>query len=206
MSGAVFRAFGTPLYRDTVQLNKKVINPILSDMKFNRLLSDDGWSSDDVYVLDNELSTLKQDVQNHLDNFMFNHFKLSRHYHIELQNSWVMKHKKGDHSALHWHANSLISGILYLQTDEESGDLAFVSQSSWCNNMFDFDYDEENPLNQTAVVHTPKDGEIILFPSKTYHQVTHSHSDHMRFCVAFNAYIRGDVQKTHEKSMGQLQM
>ena len=204
MSAAIFRAFGTPLYKDRVQLNKKEINPILSNMKFRRLQSDDGWASEDVYVLENELSCLKSTVQEKLDDFMFNHFKLAPHYEVELQNSWVMKHKHGDSSALHWHSNGIVSGILYLQTDPNSGALAFVSQLSWTNNMFLFDYTEDNPLNQTTVVHTPLDGEIILFPSKTYHTVTPSQSEHMRFCLAFNAFIRGPSNVQYPESMSQL--
>jgi len=204
MSAAVFRAFGTPLYRDKIALDKKIINPILSSIELRRLPSDDGWTSEDTYVLENDFNVLKPIVQKHLDDFVFNHFKLMDKYDVEIQNSWIMKHQKGDHSALHWHSNSLISGILYLQTDDQSGDLAFVNQLNWCNNMFEFDYKEDNPLNQNTVVHTPRDGEIILFPSKTYHTVTPSQSDDMRFCLAFNAFIRGDVQKQFEKSMSQL--
>lgn len=206
MSAAVFRAFGTPLYRDKIALDKKTINPILGSTEFRRLPSDDGWGSRDTRVLDNDFSVLKPAVQSKLEDFLFNHFMLKRKYEIEIQNSWIMKHKKGDKSTLHWHSNSLISGILYLQTDDKSGDLVFVSAANWTNNIFNFEYEQDNPLNQDTVIHTPRDGEIILFPSKTYHMVTPSQSEHSRFCLAFNAYIRGESEMDYENSIAQIRL
>lgn len=204
--GDIYRAFSTPLYRKRLKLDKKVINPILRDIDFYRLPTDDGWASKSPWILEEDLAPIKPMVQECIDDMAFNDWKFEDHYKFEIQNSWVMKHKAGDHSAIHWHSNSLFSGILYLQCDDLSGTLMFVNELNFCNNMFAFDFKEDNPLNQDTIGVVPEDGDMIIFPSKTYHMVTPSRSDYMRFCLAFNVWVHGPLNKTHPHSNSQLDL
>lgn len=201
---SVYRAFSTPLYRDTIKLDKKVLNPILSGMKFFRLPSDDGWASEDVYILDNDLAPLKPMIQEKIEDMVFNDWKFEDHYTCKILNSWVMKHKTGDESTIHHHTNSLFSGILYLQCDEDSGSLMFLNKNNWCGNVFSFDFKEINPLNQDMVGITPSEGDIIMFPSTTQHMVSQSASKYSRFCVAFNVWLEGPLNKKSKQSNSQL--
>src|SRR5512134_2520640 len=40
-------------------------------------------------------------------------------------NSWINIHRRGQYAGPHVHNNSLLSGVLYLQVNEKSGDLLF---------------------------------------------------------------------------------
>jgi uncharacterized protein (TIGR02466 family) len=112
-----------------------------------------------------------------------------------------MKHKKGDESKLHWHSNSLFSGILYLQCDKDTGEICLVRDKNMFNNVLTFDFEEQNAFNAQVVPILPKDGDILIFPSTTYHTVTPSKSEHSRFCVAFNVWAKGPLnQFTHSNS------
>ena len=197
IGGHIYRAFPTPLYRETLKLDKTIINPILREMEFRRLPSDDGWSTPSNFILEEDLKPIKPLIQQQMDNFGYNHMKFKKSQTFEITNSWVMKHKEGDLAGMHWHSNSLFSGILYLQCDPKSGDLIFVNQQNWNNNIFSFDYEEDSPLNQDSIATTPGEGDIIIFPSKTYHMVTPSRSKDMRFCIAFNVWVRGEVGRSN---------
>ena len=203
---SVYRAFSTPLYKEKIKLDKKVINPILSKMEFFRLPSDDGFASKDVFILDNDLAPIKPLIQEKIDEMAFDIWKFKDHYTFKIQNSWVMKHIEGDESTIHHHTNSLFSGILYLQCDKDSGNLMFLNKNNWCGNVFSFDFKENNPLNQDVVGITPEDGDLVMFPSTTQHMVSKSRSKHSRFCVAFNVWVEGPLNKEHPESNSQLDL
>lgn len=204
--GDVYRAFSTPLYRKKLKLDKSLVNPALRELEFYRLPTDDGYTTTSPWVLNEELNFLKPMVQDCLDDMAYNDWKFKKKYKFEIQNSWVMKHVKGDHSGMHWHSNSLFSGILYLQCDPESGMLMFINKDNWCGNVLDFEFEEETPLNQDKVGVTPTDGEILIFPSRTPHMVSPSMSEHSRFCLAFNTWIRGPLGKSHPNNNCQLDL
>jgi len=202
--GSIYTAFPTPLYKHSCQLDKSVINPILRDMEFYRLRTDDGYASVSPWVLDEDFSVLKPMIEKQIEDMCFNNWKFKKHYKFKIQNSWVMKHVKGDHSGIHWPSNSLFSGILYLQCDEDSGDLMFINYHNWCGNMFAFDFEEDNMINQDIMGFTPREGDLVMFPSKTAHMVSDSRSEHSRFCLAFNVWVEGDLNKSHPHSNSQL--
>ena len=205
--GDVYRAFSTPLYRKKNKLNKAQLNPALGTLEMYRLKTDDGYTTKTPWVLENELSFLKPLVQECLDDMIYNDWKFKKDlYKIEIQNSWVMKHVKGDQSGMHWHSNSLFSGILYLQCDEKSGTLMFINKDNWCGNVLDFEFEEDNALNQDTVGLIPGEGEILIFPSRTPHMVSPSMSEHSRYCLAFNTWIRGPLGKGHEHNNSQLDL
>ena len=48
-----------------------------------------------------------------------------RHFEWYITNSWVLKHEPNDYNPAHSHANSLITGVYYLEVPEHSGDITF---------------------------------------------------------------------------------
>jgi uncharacterized protein (TIGR02466 family) len=114
-----------------------------------------------------------------------------------------MKHTKGHRAPEHFHGNSIISGIMYLQCDDKSGDLTFSKPGTHTNFIhpcFVLDYDDWNINNSLSWTFRPRPGDIFLFPSFLYHRVAESLSDNERYCIAFNIFIKGDLgMKEREK-------
>ena len=78
--------------------------------------------SKNKYILnDSVFFETKNAINEHLNNYLTNVIKLQKNISHKILNSWVMKHEKNNFSHRHFHQNSLISGILYIQTDENSG-------------------------------------------------------------------------------------
>lgn len=188
----VHPAFSTPIFKDVINLNKDILNPVLKKMPFKRIDTDDRFHSEDYKVLDNDLMFLKNRILQKVDEYAYDVLGFANRHKIKITDSWVMKHFSGDGSEMHWHPNSIISGCLYLQTDPQSGNICFFREQSMFNDVLDFEIIENN-INAKEVQVTPTDGMILLFPSTTKHGVNPSRSEVPRFCLAFNTWIEGDL-------------
>lgn len=118
-----------------------------------------------------------------------------------ITNSWINVHKRGHAAGAHIHHNSLISGVLYLQVNENSGDLVFhrdVLSLIPFPPTVDVDMDSFNIYNCKSWGHKPKTNDICLFPSVVSHSADPNQSDEDRWCLAFNTFVRGDIGKLHK--------
>lgn len=121
-----------------------------------------------------------------------------------ITNSWINRHRRGHSAGPHMHHNSLISGVLYLKTNERSGDLVFhrdVLSLVPFPPALDLDIDSFNIYNCKSWGHKPKTNDICLFPSVVSHSVDPNESDEERWCLAFNIFARGDFGVLHELSL-----
>ena len=115
---------------------------------------------------------------------------------FEMTNSWVVKHDKGDWGQAHIHTNCLLSGVVYLQTDDKSGKIVFRKETNY-SNLFptgvDVDFTTWNVFNARMWSFQPHDNEMFLFPSTLLHSVDKNESDLERYSVAFNFFPRGKL-------------
>jgi len=110
--------------------------------------------------------------------------------------SWSMLHHKGDWSNSHAHANAIISGILYLDVDDNSGDLVFnKTLNNLQDDMIDITATGYNPFNSRTFSIRPKSNYLVIFPSNLSHKVTPCQSDNPRYCIAFNYFVKGTFGK-----------
>ncbi len=185
-------AFSTPIYKDRIQIDKNVLNPILSDIDFKRIDTKDRWHSSNYKILDNELAFLKDEVQSRIEDYAHNSLGMARRHKLKITDSWVMKHGRDDKSDMHWHPNSIISGVLYLQTYKDCGNICFFREKNLFSDILDFEF-SHNDTNARIIEVEPIDGMVLLFPSKTLHGVNQSQTDVKRFCCAFNTWIEGEL-------------
>jgi uncharacterized protein (TIGR02466 family) len=154
-----------------------------------------GHSSIDKNILNAaELSTLKASIEQEIEFYVRNQLHVAKHISFEIINSWVMLHRRDNFSPPHSHNCSLLSGIIYIDTDEDSGDITFI-RGFGSNNLFpsalDLEVSEYNIFNSNKWRFRPHPGEIVIFPSFLGHEVGPSQSDHDRYCIAFNVFPRG---------------
>lgn len=119
-------------------------------------------------------------------------------------NSWINIHRRGQYAAPHVHNNSLLSGVLYLQVNEASGDLVFqrdIHSLVPFPPALDLDMDFFNLYNCKSWAHKPKANDICMFPSVLMHAADPNQSDEERWCLAFNVFVRGDFGPLHQLSI-----
>jgi uncharacterized protein (TIGR02466 family) len=121
-----------------------------------------------------------------------------------ITDSWINRHRRGHSAGAHMHHNSLISGVLYLEVSETTGDLVFhrdVLTHIPFPPALDLDMDKFNIYNCKSWAHQPQTNDICLFPSVVSHSVDPNQSEAERWCLAFNVFARGDFGRLHKLSI-----
>lgn len=104
---------------------------------------------------------------------------------VTFTNSWVNFQKKGSRLLPHTHPGNSISGVIYLNVDQDSSYITFNNPnpfSAFMNKSGDsiFNYDFQNIL--------PKTGSLIIFPSWLQHSSGLSvNQSEERVALSFNA-------------------
>jgi len=193
----VYNLFPTPVFQNFIDLEKYNLEE-LYNTDYELMESENGKLTKDKYILDKEqFKELKKEIMYNLELYTKNFLKVDdTHLEWYLQNSWVNKHEKGDWGQSHFHANSLISGVLYLRTNEKSGNIIFESPT---NHRPIFPVSCNLPFSELTIDNCnlyslePKNGMIILFPSSLLHGIKANISDMDRYSMAFNFHIEGEL-------------
>jgi hypothetical protein len=111
--------------------------------------------------------------------------------------SWLQYNPPGSYFVRHDHYGALISGCLYLNVPEKSGNVLFhnpLEARRVTNTFFERIKKEENDYNFSHVKYEPIVGEMIMFEAWLQHTVTHNHSEEDRIAVGFNIWADRDVK------------
>ena len=101
--------------------------------------------------------------------------------------SWLNYTKKSEYHHTHAHPNSIISGVLYINTCEE--DKIYFYKNGY--NQISPKIKKYNIYNSTSWWFPVKNGDIILFPSSTTHGVNVKEKNNVRISLAFNTFVKG---------------
>ena len=142
-----------------------------------------GWQSEGFEII-NEDDILQLFLINCLSNFPF--IKES----VKLRGyAWININKPGDYNINHVHPTNHLSGVLWIKTPKNCGDIIFDSPyefqayqeiESYSNEFKDsFNIDHNYYFNQT-------EGRMIVFPAHLSHHVQENKSSEDRISVSFN--------------------
>ena len=102
---------------------------------------------------------------------------------------WVNFLDTGGHQAMHNHANSFVSGIVYLTPTHASSRTVFMKSPGGTDFVFRNDQAKTTPGPYSAdkwVSPAPEPGDVLLFPSYLMHAVP-PNPGALRITLAFNA-------------------
>jgi len=106
-----------------------------------------------------------------------------------IKEMWVNVLDTGGQQAMHNHANSFISGVVYLTTTHPGSQTVFL-KSSGCNDfVFKHEHANITPTHFNAdrwVSPAPAPGDLVLFPSYVLHAVPPNQGER-RITLSFNA-------------------
>jgi uncharacterized protein (TIGR02466 family) len=152
------------------------------------VLKEYGTISSDDYILNRpEMTSLREWIMNHVDNYARN--VLAWNFNkIDLTMSWVSIKEKGQRHKYHIHPNSLISGVFYWDTDDIEP-ISFLRPRKFNNFEIDRNENIDAPYAFDHHNFTPRKNTLILFPSETQHSVGKIKQDLPRKSLAFNTFI-----------------
>ena len=135
----------------------------------NNLLSDPEWN-DAVAFLQHFSSSMIGSVTENTD--------------YGMTNMWATLYPKGAFVPQHTHSNSVLSGVFYVKTSENCGNIVF-QDPAWVAKIMQTRKNHW-PACQTKFSVPPEDGMMILFPSWLPHGTEINNSDDDRIIVSFN--------------------
>jgi len=201
MNYMIHELFPIPLYHARLAPVDSLTLAKLTNLKFDAPGAEEEYvvheETVERHVLDRpEFIALKKTIQAHIDHYVYELLGVTKDQRWEVSSSWVNKSAKGNYHANHWHSNSLVSGVLYLRTDEKSGAICFNKDRSHRNLWGDtitIDFVKPTIYNSAAMSILPTDGDLLLFPSLLNHSVEHNESSIDRYSLAFNVFPRGTI-------------
>jgi uncharacterized protein (TIGR02466 family) len=194
----VYPLFSTPLYKTNLERSDDDVRSFTDTQNFKFLeQAKNGYVSENVYVLESsELKQLKNEIQNNVDFFVYDVLDVNKSIEFNITNSWIMKHKSGHWSQEHFHSNSLITGIYYFDVRDDSGNISLIKNQMFFNLFppsFDIPFNKKNGFNGRGFIVTPKNGDLLIFPSHVRHEVSANLNMNERHCLAFNVFIKGTL-------------
>ena len=106
-----------------------------------------------------------------------------------LKEMWVNVLDTGGRQAMHNHANSFVSGVVYLTPTHPSAQTVFMKSPGGTEFMFKNDHKGVTPGQFSAdkwISPAPQPGDLVLFPSYVMHAVPPNQGDR-RITLAINA-------------------
>ena len=189
----MIQLFGIPIYQGKIKIPKKTIDKIKKE-KYELFSGYDGYyTKSNVFILD-QYKELKKQIENEKNKFIYEDLKVQTDIDFRMINSWFVKHKPTNYSAIHQHINSFISGIVYLEVGPERGNITFYKDSMWRNifpDTFKVGVNSYNEINSSNWTFVPENGDIFLFPSFLQHGVSVNRTNKDRYSCAFNFYPQG---------------
>ena len=197
MTVEIIPLFSTPLYINSIQNDEEALSFVkqleYKKGKFSKHINTD------FYILERpELYNMKEQIKYYIDNFLKQTLHFTNDIDFKIQNSWLIKHEKGEYSPMHRHKNSLYSGVVYLQVCNSSGDIVFwdTVDSPLYPNELSIEVKKYNIYNSRNWTIRPEVNNILIFPSHLHHEVTVNNSDMDRYVLAFNVFPAGILNKT----------
>tara|TARA_B100001996_G_scaffold163109_1_gene124383 strand:- start:768 stop:1412 length:645 start_codon:yes stop_codon:yes gene_type:complete len=163
----------------------------------------------DSYIFDTKLQEIYEFCSDSIDTYVKEIFnpKDDNDINYYITQSWVNVNKPKEAHHMHYHPNSIISGVFYIKVDSYDS-ICFHDPLSKLKSGFHFGLHEPKEMNDWNYgVYAEKvlSGDLVLFPSWLEHSVfpNKSYSED-RISVSFNTFVEGTIGD--RKSLTQLNL
>jgi uncharacterized protein (TIGR02466 family) len=184
--------FPTPIYTSKLnrELSKKELS-LIDKSKLNVYKNEGNTTSVDNYILNNkEFKTLKEELDLRIQDYFNKIVCTSNNIIPYITQSWLNYTETNQYHHKHEHSNSLVSGVFYINCNDQFDKIKFFNQNYKTIKLETKDW---NLWNSESWWFSVKTGDIIMFPSSLTHMVETKQGDNTRISLAFNVFIKGTV-------------
>ena len=138
-----------------------------------------------------DMINLKEDLTSAINTYFQEVWKPKFDVEVYITISWINYTETGQYHHPHYHPNSVISGVYYIDTDDSDRITFYNPQPIWLT--MNVEPKEWNIWNsQEWYVTIPKNS-LVLFPSKLYHSVSPTINPKTRVSLSFNTFLKGKL-------------
>ena len=203
MEATINGIFPTPIYIS--KLNRDITSKELSFIdktKLDTYNNEGNTTSNDNYILNQEIfKSLKEELYLRIQDYFDKVISPANNITPYITQSWLNYTETNQYHHKHEHANSLVSGVFYINCHEEHDKIKFFNDTY---KTIKPEIKNWNIWNSQSWWFSVKTGDIILFPSSLTHMVENKQGDNTRISLAFNVFIKGIVG--NNKSLTELNL
>ena len=182
--------FPIPIYRNKINrsLEKELFYINNNQTKF--IKNKNNRFSKDTYILNKkQFSNLKKEIEY----FIQDYFKVIINTEDKIKpyitQSWLNFTETKESHHTHFHRNSYLSGVVYLNTQNDS--ITFHKPEQY--ERLHLSVNQFNNYNCFAMTIPVETNDILIFPSNLHHSVDVKESKGTRISLAFNTFIKGNI-------------
>ena len=143
------------------------------------------------YVLnDKRLKELEKFFLQESHNYFKNFCNPKNNIEFYITQSWLNMTDTNEFHHKHCHPNSFLSGVFYIEADEELDNITF--HNSLKPFMLTFESDAPSAFFAECLSFKVKKNTLIIFPSTLIHHVNNTESKNTRISLAFNTFVKGN--------------
>lgn len=186
--------FATPIgvynfYRDFTEVELRIIENLEKRGNTGNIVSD----NKEVLNLP-ELSEINDYISNCVNDYFIKTYHPDENTKLRITQSWCNYTSKEQYHHRHYHPNSFLSGVLYIQTDDSDGITFFNGKK----NILQFN-PEKSKYTLNSFKAPAKSKQLILFPSELEHEVSFRKADGLhRISLALNTFPVGQLGSKNE--------
>ena len=145
-----------------------------------------GWHSPDQLHKEPAFIPLQKQIEEFIENVIAQDLQLDlKTEKYRIKTMWCILNSQFAHNHLHRHPDSLFSGVYYLQTSPNSGNLNFHDPRADVR-MLRPRFAKDTPFSNFIVPFEPLPGRLLLFPSWLPHNVDPNLGEQKRISISFD--------------------
>lgn len=148
-----------------------------------------GWQSEDFSGYVPELNELFVEILKRV-NQLHETVGYTTKYSQGMYNAWININSTGHYNDPHTHPKSTFSGVYYIDTQPDSGNIVFMNPQAYM--IDDTDIETHTPFLSARRFYPPENGKLIIFPSWLMHYVERNNNSAERISLSFNTFINKD--------------
>ena len=192
--------FPTPIY--TTKMNRgftKQELQFVKEQKKHCINNEGNINTKDNYILNRkQFKNIKKFLDKCCKDYLDTIICPKNNVELYITQSWLNYTEANQYHHRHEHPNSVVSGVLYFDSDIKNDKILFTSSKGYQQIKPEIDNTKWNLWNSGTWFFSVETGNLFMFPSSTTHQVESKKGTNTRISLAFNTFYKGTVGSNSE--------
>jgi len=185
--------FPTPIYMTNMDrpFTKQELK-FVEQQKKHCVKNEGNINTKDNYILNRkEFKNIKKFLDQCCKDYVDRIICPKKNIELYITQSWLNYTEKNQYHHRHEHPNSVVSGVLYFNSDKDM--IKFFSHIKYKQISPEIDDSKYNIWNSDSWWFPVESGQLVMFPSSTTHQVDTKKGNNTRISLAFNTFYKGTI-------------
>ena len=188
----IHHLFPTPIYCSNLERNFTPLElNFVNKNKKDTYKNQGNITSNNKYILNEKpFLNIKKELSLRVKEYFEKIYCSSDNFTPYITQSWLNYTEKNQYHHKHAHPNSLVSGVMYINSDEKYDKIKFFNDTY---HRLTLSVKKYNLFNSSSWAFSIKTGDILLFPSSLIHMVETKEGNNTRISLAFNVFVKGTI-------------